>query len=63
MWVTENIFNHYCNAKNDTHINKYWLEILEECTWSNQIANLYKNLLKMSNVLKKADLQDTKELI
>ena len=49
MQVIENIFSHYCNARDDTYTNKYNQDILKKRTWPEQAANLYENLPTTSN--------------
>ena len=63
MRITENIPSYWHNVKNDTYIDRCYWCILGERNWPKQEANLYENPLKISNRLRKASLQYTKETI
>lgn len=63
MQITKDILSHCHTVENDTHADKYHWRIFEKRAWTDQIANLNENSLKMFSGLKKAGLQDTKELI
>lgn len=63
MQITESICIHCHNVRNNTYIDRYHWYISTEPIWLEQAANLYEDLLKISNKLKKAGMQDIKELI